>query len=110
MLGTGRLKSGTKTLYKDGNLKDPYEKTSSSTPKVDILQETSKAYFVHVYHDLFNPKKVWIAKSNVVNILWNKPPASKPSGNKQIPLETGDTMKLFDKNGKELGTFTFKKK
>lgn len=107
MIGTGKFRSGTKTLYKDANLRNAYPKTSSSTPNVKILQETSKAYFVDVDHHLFNPKKVWIAKSNVVNIKWNKP--SKPSSKGEVTLATGDVMKVFDKNGKELGVFTFKK-
>lgn len=108
MLGTGKFRSGVKTLYKDANLRSAYPLTASSTPNVDILQETSNAYYVDVKSKLFNPTKVWVRKNDVVNVKLKQP--SKPSGNKQIPLETGDTMKLYDKNGKELGTFTFKAK
>ena len=108
MLGTGKFRSGTKTLYKDANLRSAYHKTASSTPNVDILQQTSNAYQVKVHSSLFNPNIVWVRKGDVVNINMISKPKPTPKG--EVTLATGDTMKLFDKNGKELGTFTFKKK
>lgn len=103
MIGTGKLRTGTKTLYKDGNLKNPYSVKANSTPNVKILDQTSNAYFVDVNSPHFDPKKVWISKKDVVNVKMVEKPSVKPSAT----LETGDTMKMFDKNGVELGYWTF---
>lgn len=104
MLGKGKLKSGTKTLYKDSGLKNPWPKTANSTPEVDILEQYGSSYKVYVHSDLFNPRTVYVKKSDVVNI---KLIQTNQGG--QVVLETGDTMILTDKNGKRLGVFTFKK-
>ena len=108
MLGTGKLRAGTKTLYKDGNLKNPYSVKANSTPNVKILDQTSNAYFVDVDSPHFDPKKVWIGKKDVVNVKMTAKPNDKPSVKPSATLETGDTMKMFDKNGVEIGIWTFK--
>ena len=87
MIGTGKLKSGRKVLYKDGNLKNAWPKPANSTPNVDILEETSKAYKVFVHNTNFDPQTVWIAKGNVVNITWKKLNNSKISVGSKVKIK-----------------------
>ena len=108
MIGTGKLKSGRKVLYKDGNLKNAWPKPANSTPNVDILDETSKAYKVYVHSQYFNPKTVWIAKSHVGNVVMKKPSVKPSKPVDKVELFDGDKMVLYRGNNK-LGEFTFKK-
>lgn len=114
MLGTGRLRSGVKVLYKDSGLRNRWSDTASSTPKVDILKEVGNAYFVKVHSIHFSPKEVWVSKQDVIDrVMVNKPAVSKPvvkPVGRKIELVTGDTMVLKDVNGVELGVWTFKSK
>lgn len=87
MLGTGKLKSGRKVLYKDSELKNAYPKPANSTPTVDILEESVKGYKVFVHHTSFNPQTVWVAKGNVVNIVWKKLNNSKISVGSKVKIK-----------------------
>lgn len=118
MLGTAQNKKKKIDIYLDSDFKRKAKNGLGGTVvwNFDILQENGKGYQVYVKNatngsqgSIFNPRTFWLRKQDL-NVTLKKEDQPKPSGNKQIPLETGDTMKLFDKNGKELGTFTFKAK
>lgn len=120
MLGNGYVVLGKKSdIYLNSNLTNKAQNGFSGNTKwfVDVLEEYSESYKVKITHNsnggsasgVFNPTTFYLRKNAVIITYWNRPiEENKPSVN--IGLETGDIMILSDKNGNELGTWTFKKK